>query len=520
MIHEPNHSPESARFPRWVGFVALGIPLLTALPYLSLWLTTDPGRVYLGMKTVNSADFLTYVAWMRQAGAGELAFRNLYTAESTQSDIYLPLMWLFGKASAAMGVGPILGLHALRILSGIALLLTIWWFVGTYFSGGSRGRAFLLLGLGTGLPGLVPEASPVSSIYDSAVSTTAWTVMLIAFGLFRIGMERGSTPHLVGAGLAGAVLAVIHPYDAVPLGIVIALSGLAPVFEGGLGPRIARAAVTAGLMLPGVAFTAWHFLSNPLLSEWAAVPRPFSWWGLLSFGVLWLGAGHALSRHRGRTGSFVLVWLVVQLTLLLIPSPIARKLIQGLQAPIAIAATVGFEAWIAGGRERFARLAEVTIYPAAVLMLLLDATYVLPQPQRLPRTAFADIQALGDLPEGVIFSSPGLSYYVPPLSGRQVYCGNYGLTIGWEEKLHHWDHFLQGDLAASDLRARGIDWVLAGNDTVLPAEGLTRYWTGEVMSLWSLEPQPPPLPTQRESRATPGSPRAGPRTSAAAATRS
>ena len=469
-----------------VAVVAFAASVATSIPYAILWARAPEGTVFLGLKAVNSADHLTYVAWMRQAVPGSLFMRNLYTAESVKPTFCLPFFWILGITAKLLGLDPILMLHLARALATVVLGFVVWWFAGVFARGPSRIRAALLLGLGTSLPGLIPEASPISACYDSVVLATSWALLLLATGLLRQGLAPRRPFRLFAAGIAASALAVVHPYDAVTFGAVAVAGTLATGAAGGLARRFGSLSITLAAFAPGCAFVAWSVLSNPLMARWAQVPRPLQLWGLLSFGILWIAAGNAIYSARDRLDPFLLAWLAVELVLVLVPSPVARRLIEGLQAPLSILATIGIESWIERGWGRFARLLEVTFYPAAVLMLMLDASGVLPVPRPLPKSLVADIQDLAREPRGVVFCQPDLGYYIPALVGRQVYAGNYGLTVDWERKLYDWDSFIDGNLTPAELARRRVSVVLAPRETDLSRYGLEKAHDLRLLTVWSL----------------------------------
>lgn len=453
-----------------VALVAMAVAVATSLPYAWSALATGNGQVYLGMKAVNSADFMTYVAWMVQDEPSPW-LRNLYTSDPGAGRILVPFFWLLGVAARASGLSPILVLHLARAASCLVLYPVLFWLCGLFFTGRSRARAFLLLGLGTGLPGFIPEVSPISACYDSALFAISWALLCAGLGLAHVGLDRRRQGQSAGAGAIASVLAVIHPYDAVT---ILAVAVTAAIAARGSAPRarLVHVAIVALAAAPGVALTAWNVATTPGLAEWASVARPAIWWSPLSFGCLWIGAAYALARCRDRCPRFAVVWLATSLVLIALPSPIARRLLQGVQAPLAILATIGFEALIARGWARFARLTEVTFYPAAVLMLVVEP--LLPAPPRLPAKVVADLRALGDLPPGAILADPAVSYFVPPLSGKPVHCGNYGLTPAYDAKKDDWGGFVKGTIGISELRARHIAYVAAPRSIPLDDRGLPR----------------------------------------------
>jgi len=436
---------------RWsdVAALAASVALVTSLPYLAASALTDPDMAYFGLKAVNSADNLTYAAWMRQA-QDQAWFQNLYTTESQTADILLPFFWVLGRTAAALGIDVIVFQHVARAIFAFAMTLTAWGFTGVFLDGASRLRAFALLAFGTALPGLVPEASPISAAYDSAILAASWTLLLAAYGLFHVGMSQDSRAALVGSGLSAGALAIMHPYDAIPLGAVMLFAVLLPIYPGTAVVRAIRSCWTALPFLAGVAFTATQVLGNSVLLAWARDPRPFSPWILIAFGALWIGAAAAL-RFGSHAPAFLWVWLAIGLALLVVPSPVARRLVQGLQAPLAILGTLGFEALARQGYLRLSRLSYASFFPAAVLMLVLDPVGLLPRPAQLSAAQAADLREFASLPAGAILADPGLSYYIPPLSGRQVYCGNYSLTIDYSQKAQHFAEVLEGRRSPSSL---------------------------------------------------------------------
>lgn len=468
--------------------VCAAATVATLLPYLALWLRSPPGYCYLGLKAVNSDDHLTYVAWMEQALRGSGPWmQNLFTVESRGGDYFIPFFWIIGAVGRLLGASAMAAFHGSRLVAAFLLFLSCWWFVGTFFGGWSRVRAFLLLAFGTGLPGFVPEASPISAAYDATLMAASWALVLVAFGTFRRGLLDGSVRDLLTAGVAGAVLAVIHPYDVVPLVAVMTISALLPVAKASFPARFGRLAISGAVITLGVAFTAWLVLSSPLLRAWAEHPRPMFWWALLSFGALWIGAAAAVWRREAEP--FLLIWLTAGLVLCFIPSPIARRLVQGLQAPLAVLATIGFEGWIARGWGRFARLTEVTIYPAAVMTLLLDPSFILFDklpPYYVECDLLADVRELETLPPGLLFTPPGLGYLVPPLTARQVWAGNYGLTLNFADKRLDYTRLADGKLDGDDLARMGARYVVTLGGGLEGRPGIRHLRTLRKIQVWEV----------------------------------
>ncbi|MFN7974849.1 MAG: hypothetical protein U0166_21270 [Acidobacteriota bacterium] len=477
---------------RFAALVAT-IVAATSAPAISWWLRTPPGQVGLGGDFVSLGDFLTYVSWLKQAEQGHLLFLNLYDPVPQERTLFLPFFLVLGTLARVTGAPAMLALHLARAAASVLLFLTARGFVRAMLpEDGARVRAFLMLALGTGLPALVPEASPVSAMFDSALHAFSWCLFLVAARAWLAGPARtrggqapalrgggvdrhatggeqggGRAPALQSASAAGAAIAgicasallFVHPYDAVTLTTIVAatsIDAMARRTRGSFG-RFATFGLCAA---PAAAHVAWTVARSPALRTWAMFPRRTSGWELLSFGTIAVLALLAALAPRRDLDRALLIWIAAELALVLLPLPSQRRYILGLQAPLAILAARGFDALIARGLRRTAKYLLACAFPVSVLMLLIDATNLTRSARFVDAGLVAEIRELEKLPPGVIFARPYLGQLIAPFAGRQVFAGHPGQTPDIAGKTRVWEDFAAGKVSDAELASLGMRWIV------------------------------------------------------------
>jgi hypothetical protein len=129
------------------------------------------------------------------------------------------------------------------------------------------------------------------------------------------------------------------------------------------------------------------------------------------------------------------------------------------------------------------RLSHASLYPATVVMLVIDPIGLVPAPALFTNDQVADIRELETLPAGALLADPTLSYLIPPLAGRQVYCGNYSLTIDYQRKVETFEEVMRGTMPRSSLPASfllaPLDWT-PGDMPVTPFRTLRTFRVFEI----------------------------------------
>lgn len=444
------------------GALVAAVVATLAVPYLYHWARTPAGLRYHGCDYVNLGDLYSYAAWMKQAQMGHLLFVNLYDPAPQPRTLFLPLFLVLGNVARLTGLDLLLTLHLARVAASVALLCAARWFTRTLAADpGEHLRSFLLLALGTGLPALVPEASPISSMYDHAHHTVGWTILLIGAGNWLGAILEGATRRRVLAtGAAASLLFVVHPFEAVSLLAMVVATTLAMLATEARGRVATAAAAVAVLAAPGAAIVAVSLAGNPAVAGWARAPRPAAGWELLSFGTITLLALAALLAPTSRRLALLWCWVGTGLLLMFGPMPSGRRYVQGLQAPLALLAATGFSVLVRREWRRTAALLMAAAFPVAILIPLIDLTSLVPTPRYIDAALIDDLRTLESLPPGAVFTSPSIGYFIPPFAGRGVYAGHFEATPDFELRRDTYQRFERGDRAAADLHGLGVRYVL------------------------------------------------------------
>jgi hypothetical protein len=483
-------------------------------------LRTPAGHVFTGVLTAYD-DTFTYLAWMRQGADGHLLMCDLYTSEPQRCEFFLPLWAVLGFVARITGSPVALIFHAARLLATLPLLLvarslarrvlksrarlrySLWVYA---FSGGvgwlvyAVNNANDLLGAGviSGSADLnLPEAIAFRSAYAQVHFTIGAAMVCGAINLLFIALLENMPSRAVMAGGIVSLLAVVHPYLIIVVSAVgFLVFGLWPWLSS-RGDGMARRASSPGgaafwfcmSALPGGAYLFYLRQSNEVLREWLRVtdtlsPPPVEY--ALGFGIvagLAIAGLSVLSNMRSPYGRLLLIWIAVQSALLYAPVSFQRRLVEGLQLPLCIAATTAIFSLrrrLMGGRE-FRRFKTPLLVSVIVLVSLTNAGFIAGQiiapagamgmgdsRRYVPADLLAALDWLSAEAERgtVLFSSYTTGNIAPSMTGLRVYVGHYGQTIdsgGKEEEVRaFYTNDMTSDAARRLLRGRHVGYVIYG----------------------------------------------------------
>ena len=466
----------------------LTLAVLTTLPYLIAALRTPDGHVFTGVLTAYD-DTFTYLTWMKQSADGHLLTCDLYTAEPQQCEFFLPLWTVLGFVARLTGAPLALIFHAARLLTALLLLTvarsvarrvmksrarlrySLWMYT---FSGGlgwlvyafNNRNDFLHASVISGSADLnLPEAIAFRSAYAQVHFTLGAAMVCGAINLMFTALHDRRPFRAMIAGAVVSLLAVVHPYLIIVVGAVAFVAfalwpWLCPREEGSALTHSfpLGVAVWFGLSaLPGVLYLFYLRRSNEVLREWLRItdtlsPSPIEY--ALGFGIVaaLAVAGFIVLRNmRSPYGRLLLIWVVVQSALLYAPVSFQRRLIEGLQLPLVIAASVAVF-WLAhvfmDGR-RFKHLRAPALVSVIMFASLTNAGFIAGQiiapaqamgasdPRRyVPADLISALDWLSANAErdAIIFSSYMTGNLAPYVTGLRVYLGHYGQTLRSGEK--------------------------------------------------------------------------------------
>jgi hypothetical protein len=363
----------------WAAAFSLVVMALTSVPYLAAAASQSAawrfGGFLLAVEDGNS-----YIAKMSEGAHGAWLFTLTYSSEPQRGALLFTFYLLLGHLAGTNHDAQVLVYHLARVLCGVALLLTCYLFLAEFLPRVRQRRlALLLVALGGGLGWAVTIAFPrglLGSLPVDFISPEAFS-LLVLFGFPHLALARcllllGLVAFLRGRGvLAGLALfasAVVQPLAVIAvwmvIGVFLVLSGLwlrraasrpaAPAALVELNAslsgwrRDARNWVVLGLLsAPPVLYTVYVFSVDPVLRQWNAqnyLPSPSPIHYLLAYGV-WLAFAipgwWVLWQRRPRLALLAGGWVLAAALLLYTPIPTQRRLIEGVQLPLAVLAVLG-----------------------------------------------------------------------------------------------------------------------------------------------------------------------------------
>lgn len=517
---------------RFVIVVAALAMLLTSIPYVLGAVLAPEDRVFGGF-VYALEDCYSYLAKMRQGAEGGWLFHIAYTAEPHMGTLFFPFHLLLGKIAALLpgGHGPAgltAGLtaqmvwvyHVARVIFGMGLLLTVYRFLAEFtervavrrvawlmvtFGGG---LGWLILGLGQShwlgtepLDLILPEGFTFLVLYAFPHIALARTLLLggILFLLraWSSSHSAHSTDHTsrfryhvsrvlysVLAGSSWLLMGLVVPFY-VP--VAWAVTGALWVALSVHRRRVMwREGWIAGLVTlvssPIVVYSAWVFTTDPVYAVWSSQnlilsPHPLHY--LAAYGVVLILAALAIGEawRAERPLWVALGWVAVVPLLVYLPFNLQRRLVEGVQVPLSLLASIGLlrvasgAAQASGARQGLITgVALVALSLTNVLLVVGNCRYLRTQPVRVYRDAH-EIAALDWLqdrvePDDVVLTSYRTGNYLPARVRARVFLGHGPETVRFGEKKALVARFF--DATTDDawrralLEEYGIDYVFWG----------------------------------------------------------
>jgi hypothetical protein len=449
-------------------------------------------------------DTFTYFAWMKQAAGGSLLMCDLYTSEPQSCEFLLPLWSLLGAVVRVTGLPIPAVFHAARLAAAFLMLVVARAVAATMFKSRTRVRWSLWLyafsaGFGwlvylfnsgpgvfntVGISGSadlnLPEAFAFRSAFAQVHFVLGTALVCGALHLFFSALSKQRTGLAAWSGITVSLLAVVHPYLVVVVGAVCSvviilwpwLSRRKATLRSAYAEALPAALLFAVCCLPGIAYLFYLNLTNKVLQEWLRItdtlsPSPIEY--LLGFGlvgilaIVWLPATLRSGRQASRLTA---LWMVTQASALYAPMNFQRRLIEGLQLPVTLAASsILFLIVTRLRRRRLFRdivLAVVLVFASATnvgfitgQLIARGAATGAADPRRyVPDELTEAMQWLAGNADrdAVVMSSYLTGNILPGKSGLRVFLGHYGQTIHSQEKGGAVTRFFNGDMTDAEAR--------------------------------------------------------------------
>jgi hypothetical protein len=414
---------------------------------------------------------------------------DMFTSESHTCEFFLPLWNVVGLVARVTHAPIALTFHAARIFGALLLLLVaravarlviksrrrVRYSLWLYATSGGFGWLVYALKSGNNMLAArdasgsvdlnMPEAIAFRSVFAQVHFAVGVALLCWAIKLFFDAAVAKESNRALAAGALISLLAVVHPYMVV---VALSVAGVTLLTRTWLIER--TRITTADLLLtlrlggaicatalPGLAYLVYVNRSSEVLREWLRVTDTLSpppWEYALGFGVVLVLAavGFCLTwSDRPQTyGRLLLVWSLVQAALLYAPFSFQRRLVEGLQLPLSIAASVAVF-WIADRRFQRSALPYRRVFLGGVIAFASITNVGFIAGQFLVQSSTsasidsrryvsADLVAAFNWlrersePDAVLFSSYLTGSLAPSMTGLRVFLGHYGQTMNSDEK--------------------------------------------------------------------------------------
>lgn len=482
------------RYAFW-GFV-LFVILTTFIPYVQGRLLAE-GRQYLWMG-YNFDDVCVYLSWMRQGAEGSLRTYNLFTTDPQSGMIANPLFLVLGIFAKLTTLPLIAVFHGARVLFTVTLLCSIRRLLEGHLKPTAAQWGCLLMvvfssGVGwippfsslTGTDNPIdrwqPEAITYLSLYLNPLFLISMTLQVMVLHNLFNSLGTPSRTAALKAGAWSALLALIHGYDTISLGTVwtlyLAINYQIKVNRDSLKQSLINTAIAGSITLPPALFMYLQVKTNTLFRQRVEVQTLTGsvLWILLGYGFTLCLALYATKQHNKAEQDetqatllrFLTVWMVGNTLAAYLPLPFQRKMLQGTHLPIALLAGLGLSKLTSKATKK----AQKVVLAVTILLLAMsNITFLFREcqnnsygvvqtgqhrpyllqgeiealkwiEQNIPKTA--SIQPLPWLKqvrreEGKVSTSISdmtLACYLPSTSGHNVYCGHFGETPDYGNKL-------------------------------------------------------------------------------------
>ncbi len=479
---------------RWVVRWTLVVLLLSSVPYLVGWAVAAGSGAIFGGFVIGVEDGNSYLAKMGQGARGHWLFHIMYTSEPHDGALFFLFHILLGKLAALLP-GPAAALplrmiwvyHAARLVCSAGLLAVVYRFAAEFLSevglrrlgwllvalGGGLGWLLLALGLGDwlGSPPLdmiLPEGFTFLVLFSLPHIALARALLLTGVLAWLRAVRTGMARWAVAAGLSWLGMALIVPFYPAVAATVVGATLLAWwVAERRLPTReLALSALSGLLVVPVVAYTAWVFLTNPVMRGWSAqnlILSPPVLHYLAAYGLPAIMASLGLVcvwRHKpGRRRDWLLVaWALAVPPLLYAPFNLQRRLIEGYQLPLYILAVLGAGRvvwpWLQSHQvsirpRLLAAALLVAITPTSLLLVAGSAGAALAGGQPIyhtPAEVAAAAWLTGNAEEGaLVLSGYPAGNFMPGWAPVRSYYGHGPETIDFQAKRANVERFFDTD---------------------------------------------------------------------------
>ncbi|MDP2685168.1 MAG: hypothetical protein Q8P20_09115 [bacterium] len=456
------------------------------LPAIVGSFSTPADKEFVFMAMTDHEDSNSYLSWIKQAQEGDILFKDKFTSELTKNLIFHPVFLFIGWTSNVLSV-PIIYLWFLTIIiANIFLLFTIYIFFSVFFKNiYHRIIAFLLALTSSGFAWFLERFSGDHYLSEISVFRIINRPFIVAFALglmlwffifaLRSFKDKAPNKYAIFAGLAGLVLALIHPYNIVTIFVVLAVYIIINIpikkyFKNFLWIFILPLfPIIYDLIIQQL---DWVINEHNKISINLELNFFFI---IFSFGLMFIcsiPAIYLIIKKGQKRYYFLVFWAILSLIMVYLPFSFRWRLILGAQIPLVILTTyfLGhlYDLFSKNIKKvlKSSRIKKSIVITLFIILLLLSSLTTINQyndlfkeilnheyPFYIDQDVMQGIEWLNEYTnnEDIVFSSEEIGNFIPGRSGNIVYLGHWAQTINYLDKLNEAKSIFSGELHGSDL---------------------------------------------------------------------
>lgn len=516
----------------WVVLVSF----FALIPLIYGYINQTPEKTYTGLTaTIYPEDVNGYYAWIKQAHDGAFLFEDKFTSESHNTWIFQPIFLLIGYTARFLRVNIDIIWYLTIIISNLLFLYIVYEFLKNFFpnqdknnnasnltesdsaaktffeskSSAFRIFTFILITVSSGFAWfaaslsadfLQPELTVFQSLRWPFIFSISTAFILLIF-LSILKYERtDNNKFIVQAGVLTLFLSIIHPYDifiVIPIGITYLL--FKRISPEKLKKTISAICLYLILVVPGIIYNLYVTAYDPVFSAHSKIKMlsfpPLSY--VLGYGVLFflsIVGAYYIIKQRKKELYFLLFWIIAGFLLAYSPLSFQRRLLMGLQIPLAIISA--FAIFEIG--KRYAVNIKTFFVIAAIIVVFSSidsAAFLLTDIDYLKKNSFPfflDKNLLSALNwmnintdnRDIILSSREIGNFIPRYTGNRVFIGHWAQTINIEQKQKEVEKFYSLEASKQEmndfLKANSISYVLCGD---FEFECKNKIWEEKMLAL-------------------------------------
>jgi len=472
----------------WI--IASFVIFLIILPYsIAFGIQLFSSYHYTGVNLMAGSDKTVYLSYMEQARQGKWLFKNLYTTEPQTAKLFSPLWLILGKLAYLTNLPNTLIFHFFRIIFAFCFLFLIYNFLKNYFFNDLKKNiifTLLLISSGIGiwrLLGLIlsnnfdtneisfflesgtdiwiAEANTFLTLLHSPLFILSQLIILGIFWLFLKEINNFSFKKSLIFFFLTLFIGIFHTYDLIiidaVLGVFLVIYYLFKkkiYWRPLLNYLVIILASTLSLLYFYLIVEKEFALKGWINQNFTLAPPFFDF--IIGYGFIFLffliGLIPVLRQRKNIYFLFILIWAVVQITLLYAPVTFQTKLSNGLHLPLCIIAGLGFFELLEQVLQYFKKnsifIIEIIVFfliatNIFILMIEISNNISKTLPFYLNQYQYqAALWLKNNMKEdeAVITADKDLGNILPSITGKLVYLGHGHQTINWVQKLVylHW----------------------------------------------------------------------------------